>query len=172
MSPSLLHVEYSLGTFWTKATYVSVSKISSRAGLASAEWDFAVKPVETDGKGRWGQRQAAAPGQTGQWSTPIPSSDSDGNGPHISQPVGWDWGQNIILFFVELNITYRSPGLRKDCGLLLSWCIYWTNQCRRIPFKAMKCKDVVNTSGKSCCWRLGQYGWETSLPACLCPVLL
>lgn len=93
------------------------------------------------------------------------------NGFHISQPTGWDCGQNIILSLVELNIPYPSPGLRKDSGLFLPWCIFWTNQCRTIPSKAVKYKDIVNISGKSCCWRLGQCSWETSLPACPFPTL-
>lgn len=99
----------------------------------------------------------------------IPPSDSNEKEPHISQPAGWDCGQNIILFLVELNILDSSPGLTKDCGLLLSWCMYWTNQCRKIPSKATKYKDNINISGRSCCWRLGQYCWATSLPAC--PIL-
>lgn len=79
-----------------------------------------VKLMETGGKGRQGERKTAAPGQTGQQSTPIPPSDSGGHGPHISQSAGWDCRQIIILLLVELNLLDPSPVLAKDYGLLLS----------------------------------------------------
>lgn len=114
--PPLLPSESSFGTPWTSATYVSMSEIPNRAGLASAKrfWGQA--------NGNWwkrekGKRKRAASGQTGQWSTPIPLSESGGNGPHISRPAE----DHMALWRTGPPRSFSALG--KNYGLLISWCV-------------------------------------------------
>lgn len=71
---ALLSSESSLGTFWTNATYVSVSDISSRAGLTSAERFQG----QADGN-RWERKMGRKENRS--------TKGRQGSDPHQSHPV-------------------------------------------------------------------------------------